>query len=354
MSVILRQRNLAKGRLRYYLEINHNKERLYEFLFVVEPTDDKREKKKLAQMIRDQRAYELQAENTNYIPKHKRNVRLHFYFDNYLDSYNKKDKRVMAGMIGKLKEFIPDSKFLMTQIKADDISRFIHFLNYECGIAGETPKNYYKRFKKVILQANRDGLIKESIYRDVKFSSIQDDSSKTLTKNVLTEDEIRILFDTHCGNDEVKRAFLFGCYTGLGLAEVRVLKWGKIKNERLITNREKTGTEVNLKLSPKALGLLGERGSNNNTIFTLKSNLTGRPLSDNGVNKSLKVWIKRAGIYKNITFYCARHTFATRLLIKGANLKTVSDALAHNSTTNTVKYLNYVNELKDEATQNLE
>ncbi len=354
MSVKLRERNLANGRKRFYLDIWHNGERSYEFLFVVEANDDKREKKRLAQTIAEQRAYELQAENTNYIPKHKRNVRLHFYFDNYLDSYNKKDKRVLAGMVGKLKEFISDSKFLITQIKSDDISRFIHFLNYECGIGGETPKNYYKRFKKVILQANRDGLIKESIYRDIKFSSIQDDSSKTLTKNVLTEDEIKILFDADCGNDEVKRAFLFGCYTGLGLAEIRVLKWGNIKNDRLITNREKTGTEVNLKLSPKALGLLGKRANSSNEIFTLKSNLTERPLSDNGVNKSLKVWIKRAGIDKNITFYCARHTFATRLLIKGANLKTVSDALAHNSTTNTVKYLNYVNELKDEATTNLD
>lgn len=244
MSVKLRERNLSNGRKRYYLDVWHNGERNYEFLFVVEPTDDKREKKKLAQTIAEQRAFELQAENSNYIPKHKRNVRLHFYFNTYLDNYNKKDKRVLQGMIGKLKDFIPDKNFLITSLKTDQISRFIHFLNYECGISGETPKNYWKRFKKVILQANRDGLIKESIYRDIRFTSVQDDSTKTLTKNVLTESEIKILFETPSGNNEVKNAFLFGCYTGLGLAEIRVLKWSNIKNERLIINREQVRKSI--------------------------------------------------------------------------------------------------------------
>lgn len=354
MSVKLRERELAGGRKRFFLDIWHNGERNYEFLFVVEASDDKREKRKLAQTIAEQRAFELQAENSNYIPKHKRNVRLHFYFDNYLSNYNKRDGRVLAGMIGKLKEFIPDKNFLITNLKNEQISRFIHFLNYDCNISGETPKNYWKRFKKVILQANRDGLIKEAVYRDIKFSSVQDDSSKNLTKEVLTEKEINALFATDAGNSDVKNAFLFSCYSGLGLAEIRVLKWSNIKNERLVINREKTGTEINLKLSPRALSLLGERTKATDLIFLLHSNTTKRPLSDNGVNKSLKTWVSRAKIDKNITFYCGRHTFATRLLIKGANLKTVSDALAHNSTTNTVKYLNYVNELKDDATVNLD
>jgi len=59
--------------------------------------------------------------------------------------------------------------------------------------------------------------------------------------------------------------------------------------------------------------------------------------------------MKQAGIHKNISFYCGRHTFATQLLLNGANLKTVADCLGHTSTTHTVKYLNYVDALKTEA-----
>ena len=150
---------------------------------------------------------------------------------------------------------------------------------------------------------------------------------------------------------EIKRAFLLACYSGLGLAECKVLKWSNIINERLIISREKTGTEINLALSKTALGFIGKRHELDSLIFDLKHN--GKFISEVSINKTLNNWLKKAEIDKKISFYCGRHTFATRLLIKGANLKTVSDALAHKTTANTIKYLNYVNSLKDEATSNL-
>ncbi|MCR8667410.1 tyrosine-type recombinase/integrase [Aestuariibaculum sp. M13] len=87
-------------------------------------------------------------------------------------------------------------------------------------------------------------------------------------------------------------------------------------------------------------------------IFNLV-NEKGNSISDNGVNKCLKNWVQRAKIDKHITFYCARHTFATQLLLYGANLKTVADALGHADTRNTIKYLNYIDSLKDDAVDNL-
>lgn len=167
----------------------------------------------------------------------------------------------------------------------------------------------------------------------------------------MTEDEIQTLLNTECGNEELKRAFLFSCYSGLGYAEIKILTWAHIINDRLIINREKTSTEINLSLSTKAIELLGERKAKNELVFNLKKN--GKFISETSNNKTLNNWLNKAKIDKHITFYCARHTFATRLLIKGTNLKTVSEALAHKTTTNTIKYLNYVNTLKDEATSNL-
>lgn len=185
----------------------------------------------------------------------------------------------------------------------------------------------------------------------MKFKKKGDYSETRLTKQVLTEEEITVLQETYCGNSEIKRAFLFACYSGLGLAECKVLKWSNIINERLIISREKTGTEINLALSKTALGFIGKRHELDSLIFDLKHN--GKFISEVSINKTLNNWLKKAEIDKKISFYCGRHTFATRLLIKGANLKTVSDALAHKTTANTIKYLNYVNSLKDEATSNL-
>ena len=189
------------------------------------------------------------------------------------------------------------------------------------------------------------------MYKNVRFKKKGDYSETKLTKQVLIESEISVLQNTYCGNPEIKRAFLFACYSGLGLAECKILKWNNIINDRLIINREKTGTEINLSLSKAALDLLGERKDFKDLIFDLKHN--GKFISEVSINKTLNNWLKKAEIEKKISFYCGRHTFATRLLIKGANLKTVSDALAHKTTANTIKYLNYVNSLKDDATSNL-
>lgn len=61
-------------------------------------------------------------------------------------------------------------------------------------------------------------------------------------------------------NNEVKKAFLFACYTGLGLSECKKLTWGEIKNERLIIDRSKLNSaEINNGLSAKALEIIGER-----------------------------------------------------------------------------------------------
>ena len=71
------------------------------------------------------------------------------------------------------------------------------------------------------------------------------------------------------------------------------------------------------------------------------------------VLKHIKRRTNAAGITRHISFYCGRHTFATQLLINGANLKTVADCLGHVNTNHTVKYVNYVDCLKSEAIRNL-
>jgi integrase len=104
---------------------------------------------------------------------------------------------------------------------------------------------------------------------------------------------------------------------------------------------------INNRLNPTAQKIIGEPGHREEYIFDLQF------LSDNGANKAIRHWVKRAKIDKHITFYCARHTFACQLLINGANLKTVADAMGHSSTRSTLKYLNHVQRLQDEAIDKL-
>jgi len=62
-----------------------------------------------------------------------------------------------------------------------------------------------------------------------------------------------------------------------------------------------------------------------------------------------KLWLKDAGIEKNITFHSFRHTYATLQLEFGTELYTVSKLLGHRSIKTTQIYAKVKDKLKAEA-----
>tara|TARA_R110002033_G_C3897081_1_gene239728 strand:- start:26396 stop:27475 length:1080 start_codon:yes stop_codon:yes gene_type:complete len=354
MSVKLRERKLAKGAIKFYLDIYHNKERYYEFLdFKIAPTENKNsraEKKQLAELIRSNREIELITEGTNYIPKHIKSIKYNDFVKSFIDNYQKRDIRMIIATNNKFKEFVNNKNLKLSDINPSIMNGYKDFLNDRAGLNGDSPHNYYTRFKKILKEALNKGLIKTNPSDGIKFRKKR--NSDDLTKQVLTTNELQTLAQTKCGNNEVKKAFLFACYTGLGYAEIKELTWEKVKNNRLITRRAKTDQKIEIKLKESLVNLMGKKKKNSDLIFNLTSE-SGATISDNGINKCIKNWVKRGKIDKHITFYCGRHTFATQLLTYGANLKTVADALGHTNTRNTIKYLNYIDSLKDDAVDNL-
>tara|TARA_R110002072_G_scaffold37715_18_gene109968 strand:- start:8351 stop:9430 length:1080 start_codon:yes stop_codon:yes gene_type:complete len=354
MSVKLRERKLSKGVIRYYLDIIHEGDRSYEFLDVkILPTDlsgVKKEKKNVANILRSNRELELITNDTNYIPNHRKNINFKKFAESFIETYKKKDLRMINATYKKFKEFVNNDKLKLSEINPFIMNGFKDYLNNEAGLKGESPHNYFTRFKKILKDAELKGLIKKNPSNGIRF--VKSSTSDELKKQVLTTEELGILAKTACGNNELKKAFFFACYTGLGYAEIKKLKWANIKNDRLETRREKTNKKIELKLKTNILNLLGGPKKNNDLVFNFESK-NGKTISDNGINKCLKNWVNRAKIDKHITFYCARHTMATQLLSYGANLKTVADALGHSDTRNTIKYLNYIDSLKDEAVDNL-
>lgn len=354
MSVKLRERKLSKGRIKYYLDIINNGDRFYEFLdVVISPTDSstvKKEKKNIANLIRSNKELELITEGTNYTPTHIKNIKFSEFFDSFINSYTKKDIRMINASYTKFTDFTSKPNLKLIEITPSIMNGFKDYLNDSAGLKGESPHNYFTRFKKILKEAERQGLIKKTPADGIRFK--KNSNSDDLKKQVLTTEELQQLSNTECGNTELKKAFLFACYTGLGFAEIKKLKWSNIKNNRLTTRREKTDKKIDVKLKDSLLELLGERKKNSECVFNFYSKL-GNIISDNAVNKCLKNWVKRAKIDKHITFYSGRHTFATQLLTYGANLKTVADTLGHSDTRNTIKYLNYIDSLKDKAVDNL-
>ena len=71
------------------------------------------------------------------------------------------------------------------------------------------------------------------------------------------------------------------------------------------------------------------------------------------MNVELSKWVMKAGITKDITFHCARHTHATLLLTNGVDLYTVSKLLGHKDIKTTQIYAKIIDQKKISAVNSI-
>ena len=165
-------------------------------------------------------------------------------------------------------------------------------------------------------------------------------------REYLEIDEVQRLIDSQCGNDHVKRAFLFSCFCGLRLSDIKNLTWGGLKTDGDSNNAidiQKTRQRIYLTLSPDAIHYLPERGTatDTDTVFNLPT--------VGCIEEDIEVWRRRAGISKHVTFHTARHTFATMMLTLGADIYTTSKLLGHANIQTTQIYAEIIDSKKREA-----
>lgn len=348
MSVVLRQRKLPSGNITFYLDISHNGERYRESIGAKlkkkTKSDDKKELKRIAEAIRNQREKELLTEGYEIRDFKKGETCFTTYFENIATNYTKGDKRKVSASFEKFKEHF--GKIKAKQLNHNKCKGFLDYLqNHDSINSNDTIRSYFGVFRKIVHSAERDGILKKDPTKFIKVKKVYAE----LKKQILSIDELSKLDSAECGNENIKRAFLFCCFTGLGLKELRSLKWSSIDlNKKQLSHfsRAKTQTPLSIDLNEDALSLIGKRRNISDLVFP---NLP----TDTACNKTLKNWVKRAKIEKHITWYCARHSFACNLLIYGANQKTVSNLMGHVSSTMIDKYLNYVDELNKKAVNSI-
>jgi integrase len=349
MSVKLREKTLKDGRKRFYLDQYFSGKRTYQFLDIYINKSDtsiqKKEKIAIAQAIRSK--VELDVARDGFLPKSTSFQKQSFieFIDNYHANYCLRDVRMIGAAIKKFKTYISNKNLTFKDVNSLLLEDFCTFLtDPKNKLSGETAHNYFSRFKKVMNYAVKKGYLDREVV-EVRFRGQSKNNRER--KEILSADEIQLMASTRCGNEEIKKGFLFACFTGLGLKELQDLKWAEVANGVLKKNRAKTGVLINSYLNETALNILDNCDKKSEYIFQLAH------ISTNGVNKTLGLWVKRAGINKKLTFYCARHTYATQLLTSGTNLKTVSELLGHTEIKHTVKYLNYLEEDKRNAINRL-
>lgn len=351
MSVTIREIENKDFTTSIYLDIYHNGKRYKEFLKecklakVVTPMDRvaNKQKKQLANQIRDKRSIELQANEDGVMANHNNKIELKAYFENFIENYNKKDKRNVEGVYNKFLAFAKDENINITtlrQLNENIVQAFANYLQIEC--TGEGASSYFARFKKVLKKAVKDKVILSSPANDVTIK--RDESIK---KDILTIEEIQTLANTEISNKEVRNAFLFSCVTGLRWVDIKALQWKHINLDTNVLSKvqAKTDLKVEVTLNNTALSLLPTKEGKNDIIFKLPSHT--------GALKILRNWLEKAEIEKHITWHCARHSFATNLIYYKTDVLIVSKLLGHNTLKYTQRYTHIANDLKKQATDNL-
>lgn len=208
-------------------------------------------------------------------------------------------------------------------------------------LSSSSVSSYFNKFRACLKEAVRKKIILSNPAIDVTNPKVIESK-----REYLTIDELKAIVKAECRYDVLKRAFIFSCLTGLRWSDINNLKWSEVQNTnegwRITFHQQKTKGLQYLDISEQARGYLGEQGSQDDRVFI------GLKYSSY-MNVELTKWMMKAGITKDITFHCARHTFAVLQLTLGTEIFTLSKLLGHSELKTTQIYAKIIDEKRREA-----
>lgn len=222
----------------------------------------------------------------------------------------------------------------------------------ESTLSRNSASAYFNKVKAALKQAYIDGYLQINLNSKVK--PIKQGDTR---REYLTMDELNKLVKEECRDPLIKKAALFSALTGMAFKEIQNLVWKDIqmndKGEYLVlTKRQKTQRDNYLPISNQAYELL--EGQMNPKDMPQDQKVFKGLTYSAYQNKHLYQWIGAAGITKNITFHCFRHTYATLQLFNGTDIYTVSKMLGHKYLKTTQIYAKIVDEAKRVAANKIQ
>ena len=136
--------------------------------------------------------------------------------------------------------------------------------------------------------------------------------------------------------EKVKDIFLFSCYTGYAPVDaLKLTKENIIKDNNnnlwINTKRQKTGVRANVPILPSVLKIINKYQFSGDSLLP--------KISNQKMNAYLKEIADIVGINKKLTWYVARHTFATTVtLANRIKIENVSAMLGHTTIRQTQHY----------------
>lgn len=211
-------------------------------------------------------------------------------------------------------------------------------------LSQNTIHKYFKNVKTYVnLAINKDLMsINQYPFRKFKVKKIESEK-QYLTPLEIEKIENCILKGDLSKFELAKDLFLFSVYTGLRYSDVMSLEISNIhyinKETWIVKNAIKNinSTEIPVKIPIESL-FNGKAKHIIEKYHKLGHSNIFPQVTNQHLNRCLKIIAKASKVYKSITFHSARHTTATFLLYKGANITTVQKILGHSKVTTTQIY----------------
>ena len=363
--VRLRKRKMKDGSESLYLDIYVNGNRSYEYLrlyLVPEKTRADKENNRntlaLAEAVRAKRVVEIR--NGEFGFKNQAKEKMNFY-DYFVSMVEARRGVESLGNWGNWRSCLKHMQRYDSRLKqrtfaeitpewvqgfhdylesTDSWQGSVGYRKEKKPLAKNSRASYYRKLVACLNQAYQERIILSNPTVGIEgFQQVEG------TRMYLTIDEVRLLAATECRDPEVKRAFLFSCLTGLRRSDVEKLTWGEVHSQgeftRIIFRQKKTNGQEYLDIAPEAAELMGKRGKADEKVFVFHC--------PDYVNGMIRLWCEKAGIEKDITFHCARHTFATMMLDIGTDIYTVSKLLGHKELSTTQIYAKVLDKNKQAA-----
>jgi len=273
-----------------------------------------------------------------------------------------------------LKDFTEMYLKIRTSVKPRTRKNFVNAVNSLCGVEKkvmhrltyldvqnavsewymkpQTQKQYLSKLNVLFRSAVKPyGIISNNFIPDIVIPK----STKT-ERATVTEEQFKKLMDV--SRADVKLAIAICYYAGLRRGELLALTWQDIDNA--ITVNKQLDTQNNIVTDPKTkngfrtipipqvlLKMLQEY--RRTQPLDIHRRIFPRPYGTYyGMKRAMKT------ISKEISPHCLRHTYATNLLAKGMDIRTVSALLGDNVKTVLDTYVHYSDQMREEAAKDIE
>ena len=246
-------------------------------------------------------------------------------------------------------EYLNKNKIEYLNVEYDDIQKYIEELNNE----GRKAASISRRL--ATLRSFYGYLLKKKLIKSIPTNKVNTPKVEKKAPMILTSDEVEILLSQPKSDDlkgiRDKAMLEFAYATGMKVSEIINLD---LKDVNLVDSYVVCNEGYSKRVVP--LGRISKEALveylDNSRPYLLKTddekplfvNVMGNRLTRQGFWKIIKQYQEQAHIEKEITPHVLRHSVATQLLQKGADMRAVQTMLGHTDIASTQVYMKLIDD----------